>query len=48
MDVAKRTPLYMEAGADGVYVEAVETTEELERTARALRWCSIPRRSFSK
>jgi hypothetical protein len=37
MDAAKRTPLYTKAGADGVYVEAVETTEEQrERSVVAL------------
>jgi len=35
-EALRRAELYVKAGADGVYVEAVESTEELERTARAL------------
>jgi 2-methylisocitrate lyase-like PEP mutase family enzyme len=36
-EALRRAELYVKAGADGVYVEAVESIEELERTARALR-----------
>ena len=36
-EALRRAELYVKAGADGVYVEAVESNEELERTARALR-----------
>ena len=35
-EALRRAELYVKAGADGVYVEAVESTEELEQTARAL------------
>jgi len=35
-EALSRAELYVKAGADGVYVEAVQSTEELERTARAL------------
>jgi len=35
-EALRRSELYVKAGADGVYVEAVQSTEELERTARAL------------
>ena len=36
-EALRRAELYVKAGADGVYVEAVQSTEELEQTARALR-----------
>ena len=36
-EALRRAELYVKAGADGVYVEAVESIEELEQTARALR-----------
>ena len=36
-EALRRAELYVKAGADGVYVEAVETEDELEKTARALR-----------
>jgi 2-methylisocitrate lyase-like PEP mutase family enzyme len=36
-EALRRAELYLKAGADGIYVEAVESVEELERTARALR-----------
>jgi len=39
-EALRRAELYVKAGADGVYVEAVQSTEELERTARALH--SVP------
>jgi len=35
-EALRRAELYVKAGADGVYVEAVQSTEELEQTARAL------------
>jgi len=35
-EALRRSELYLKAGADAVYVEAVETIEELERTARVL------------
>ena len=35
-EALRRAELYVKAGADGVYVEAVQSTDELERTARAL------------
>ena len=35
-EALRRAELYVKAGADGVYVEAVQSIEELERTARAL------------
>ena len=35
-EALRRAELYMKAGADGVYVEALETIGELERTAQAL------------
>ena len=36
-EALRRAKLYMEAGADGVYVEAVQSIEQLRETARALR-----------
>ncbi len=35
-EAIRRAELYMEAGADGVYVEAVQSIEQLRETARAL------------
>ena len=36
-EALRRAELYMKAGADGVYIEAVESLEELEKTAHALQ-----------
>ena len=36
-EALRRADLYVKAGADGVYVEALENIQELELTARALR-----------
>ena len=36
-EALRRAELHVKAGADGVYVEAVESIEELEQTAKALR-----------
>ena len=36
-EALRRAERYVKAGADGVYVEAVESVAELEKTARALR-----------
>ena len=35
-EALRRAELYMQSGADGVYVEAVETTEQLERVGKTL------------
>jgi len=36
-EALRRAELYVKAGADGVYVEAVESIEELQQTAKRLR-----------
>jgi 2-methylisocitrate lyase-like PEP mutase family enzyme len=36
-DALHRAELYLQAGADGVYVEAVETVEQLEKVGQTLR-----------
>jgi len=36
-EALRRAELYLKAGADGVYIEAVETEDQLEKVGRALR-----------
>jgi 2-methylisocitrate lyase-like PEP mutase family enzyme len=36
-EALRRAELYLEAGADGVYIEAVETAEQLEKVGQRLR-----------